>query len=208
MNRILTGFCLFAFSLALLVCSNLASAQEGATLSTSAPKGRVAEIEAYAAEIDQFVKGNLKTERHFANFATGANYEVSAWRELKSDDERQNAESDPKVNEIATTWLRDGKVVGVRLYIRSAGNESTQDVMYYFRINTTLAKSDSRLNAVAGGISVRRQDYYDSKATVLRGTTECRDLKTLQSKPCGDFQDKPAPYYQTVKHFPFYGLLK
>lgn len=208
MKRILIATCLFTSTLALLVNSNLATAQEGAALSTSQPKGRVADIEAYAGEIDKFVKSKVKTERVFANVASGTKNEASAWREFKSEDERKKADTGDNLNESAYVWERDGKVIGANFTLQGTSRDWAQFVMYYFRGDSTLAKSDSTLNTFNGGITVIRQDYYDSKGILLKGTTHCKDLKTQQPKPCGDLQDRPAPFYKTVSQLPFYRLLK
>lgn len=208
MKRILIATSLFALTLVLFVVGNFASAQEGTTLSTSQPKGRVADIEAYSVEIDKFVKSNVKTERIFANVADGTKNEASSWREFKTEDERMKADTGGNLNESVYVWLRDGKVIGANFTFQSPSRDWAQFVMYYFRGDGTLAKSNSTLNTFNGGISVIRQDYYDSKGILLKGTTHCKDLKTQQSKPCGDFQDRPAPLYTTIRQLPFYGLLR
>lgn len=208
MKRILIASCLFTLTLALLVGGNLATAQEGATLSTSQPKGRVADIEAYANEIDKYLKSTVARERIFANIASGKKNEAAQWREFKTEDERKNADTGDNLNESAYVWARDGKVIGANFTLQSPSRDWAQLVMYYFRGDGSLAKSDSTLNAFGGGITVIRQDYYDSKGILLKGTTHCKDLKTQQSRPCGDFEDRPAPFYKTVSQLPFYRLLK
>lgn len=207
MKRILIVICFFTMTLVLLVDSKSVTAQDGTTLSTSQPKGRVADIEAYAGEIDSFVKSSLKTERIFANVASDAKNETSEWREFKSDEARMKADTGDNWKDSAFVWLRDGKIVGANFTFQSAARDWVQYVMYYFRNDGSLAKSDSKLNTMTGGILVVRQDYYDSKGTLLKGTTHCRDLKTQQFKPCGDFQEKPPPLYGTTKLLPFYKLL-
>jgi hypothetical protein len=208
MKRIIIASCFFALSVILLAGNNQSLAQEGSGLSTSEPKGRVADIESYVVDIDNFVKSKVTTERVFANVASGKNAQTSSWREFKSEDERKAADTGDNLNESAYVWLRDGKVVGANFTFQSPSRDWAQFVMYYFRVNGTLAKSDSTLNTFNGGITVLRQDYYDSKGILLKGTTHCKDLKTQQFKPCGDFQDRPAPLYKKVSDLPFYRLLK
>ena len=208
MKRILIATCLFALTLVLLAGGNLATAQDGASLSTSQPKGRVADIEAYAADIDKYVKSNVKTERIFANVASPTKHETSDWIEFKTEDERKKADTGDNLDESAFVWTRDGKVIGANFTFQSPSRDWAQFVMYYFRGDGSLAKSDSTLNTFNGGITVLRQDYYDSKGILLKGTTHCKDLKTQQPKPCGDFQDRPAPFYKKVSELPFYRLLK
>ena len=208
MKRILVMSGLFAVAIALLVASNSAIAQDGASLSTSQPKGRVADIEAYANDIDAYVKSNATRERIFANIASGTKNAAAQWSEFKTDEERKRADTGDNLNESAYVWTRDGKVIGTNFTFQSPSRDWAQFVMYYFRVNSTLAKSTSTLNTFNGGITVIRQDYYDSKGMLLKGTTHCKDLKTQQPRPCGDFEDKPAPLYKSVNQLPFYGLLR
>ena len=208
MKRTLIATCLFTLTLALLVGSNSATAQEGSTLSTSQPKGRVADIEAYAVEIDKFVKSNVKTERIFGNVANGKKTEASAWREFKSEDERKSADTGDNLYESAYLWQRDGKVIGANFTFQSPSRDWAQFVMYYFRGGGSLAKTNSTLNTFEGDITVLREDYYDSKGILLKGTTHCKDLKTQKARPCGDFEDRPAPLFTTTRQLPFYSLLR
>jgi hypothetical protein len=208
MKRILVMSGLFVIAIALLVGGNSAIAQDGAGLSTSQPKGRVADIEAYANDIDSYVKTAEAKERIFANIASGTKSEAAKWSEFNSDDERKKADTGDNLNESAYVWTRDGKVIGANFTFQSPSRDWAQFVMYYFRVNSTLAKSTSTLNTFNGGITVIRQDYYDSKGMLLKGTTHCKDLKSQQPRPCGDFEDKPAPLYKSVNQLPFYLLLK
>lgn len=207
MKRIQVAAGLLTLSLALLFGSYSSSAQEGSQLSTSTPTGKVAEIEVFTADIDKFVKSSLKTERIFANVASAARNEPVTWREFSSEAERKKADTGDNLNESAFVWLRDGKVVGANFTFQGPARDWDNSVMYYFRENGTLAKSDSKLNTMKGGIVVVRQDYYDPKGILLKGTTHCRDLATMQSKPCGDFNDRPAPLFATTRQLPFYSLL-
>lgn len=205
-NLIITG--LIALTLVSFNFRNGVTAQEGSSLSTSLPTGRVAEIEAYAIDIDKFVKGSLKTERIFANVAPGTSTASAEWREFKTEEERKKADTGDNLNESAFVWLRDGKVIGANFTFQSPSRDWAQFVMYYFRGDGTLAKADSTLNTFNGGITVLRQDYYDRKGMLLKGTNHCKDLKTQQPKPCGDFQDKPPAFYGAVNQLPFYRFLK
>ena len=208
MKRLLITAGLFVWTLAPLVGGNFVTAQEGAALTTSQPKGRVADIEAYANEIDKYVKGSQAKERIFGDVSSGTNSNVAQWREFKTEDERKNAGNDDNLYQSANAWVAAGKVIGANFTFSSPSGDWAQFVMYYFRINGTLAKSSSTLNTFNGGITVIRQDYYDSKGMLLKGTTHCKDLKTQQPKPCGDFQERPAPLFKTVKQLPFLGLLQ
>ena len=205
-NLIVAG--LIVWTLVPFVTGNLVAAQDGAALTTSQPKGRVADIEAYANEIDKYVKSAQAKERIFGDIASGTDNSAAQWREFKTEDERKNAKSDDSLYQSANVWVAAGKVIGASFTFSSPSGDWAQFVMYYFRINGTLAKSSSTLNTFNGGITVLRQDYYDSKGMLLKGTTHCKDLKTQQPRPCGEFEDKPAPVYKSVRQLPFYGLLK
>jgi hypothetical protein len=180
--------------------------QQGATLSTSQPTGKVAEIEAYATEIDAYVKSNPQMERIFADTSSGTKNEAAQWREFKSEKEREGAGDN--LNSNAHVWTRGGKVVGANFTLQSPSRDWVQYVTYYYRGDGTLAKIASTLNTFQGDITVIRDDYYNSKGTFLKGTTHCQDLKTQKVKPCGNFQDQPAPLYQKVSQLPFYSSLK
>ncbi|MBV9211515.1 MAG: hypothetical protein JOZ52_12835 [Acidobacteria bacterium] len=206
MKRTLLISCLLTLMLTAMMTA--AQQKQGAQLSTSQPTGKVAEIEAYATEIDAFVKDNEKDVRIFGDTSSGTKLEEAKWHQYKDEKERQAAETGDNLNSTAYVWMRDGKVVGANFMFQSPSRDWMQYVMYYFRDDGTLAKVSSTLNTFQGGITVVRDDYYNSKGKFLKGTTHCQDLKTQLSKPCGDFQDQPAPLFQKVSQLPFYGWLK
>ncbi len=181
-------------------------AQDGPALSTSQPKGRVADVEAYVQQLDGYMKGTANGTRSFANSPVDVNKTNAQWRELRSDAEHVAAENDDATGETAQVWSRDGKVVVAIINFKSSPRGWNQIVKYYFRGDSSLAKSDSTLNTV-NGITVLRQDYYDAKGMLLKGTTHCMDAKTQQSRPCGEYQDKPAPFYKNVRQLPFASVL-
>ena len=185
--------------------ASLTVAQQGASLSASPLTGKAAEIEAYAKEIDSYIKSNPKPVRLFADTSSETD-KAEQWREFKSEKERDGAGEN--LNSRADVWTRNGKVVGANFTFQTPSGDWTQFVMYYFRSDGTLAKIASTLNTFHGGITVNREDYYNPKGTFLRGTTHCQDLKTQKTKPCADFQDQPAPLYQKINQLPFYSLLK
>ncbi|MBC7911169.1 MAG: hypothetical protein H7Y30_11745 [Pyrinomonadaceae bacterium] len=209
MKRNLLIFCLLISMLATFTLFNAVTAQQqGQSLSTSPATGRVAEVETYVTEIDGFVKSNAKTQRIFADVASGANANAKAnWREFKSEQERTAADTGDNLNENAYVWMRDGKIIGANFTFQSPSRDWVHYVMYYFRGDGTLAKSDATLNTFNGDITVVRKDYYDNKGILLKGTTHCKDLKTQRSKPCGNLQEQPAPVYLRVNKLPFYTML-
>jgi hypothetical protein len=209
MNQTRMSFRSLALLLALLALPAIVSAQQGgATLSPSQPTGKVAEIETYAKGLDQYIKSNEKTARIFADTASGTTGEAAKWREFQTKKEREDADTGENLNENAYVWMRNGKIIGANFTFQSPSRDWVHYVMYYFRNDGTLAKTSSTLNTFMGDITVIRDDYYDSKGTLLKGTTHCKDLKTQRSKPCGNFQEQPTPFYKTVNQLPFYSLLK
>ncbi len=207
MKRTLLISCLMALMLATpFARASLTIAQQGASLSASPPTGKAAEIEAYAKEIDSYIKSNPAPVRIFADISSAETDKAAQWREFKSAKERDAASENP--NASADVWTRNGKVVGANFALQTPSGDWAQFVMYYFRSDGTLAKIFSTLNTFHGGITVVREDYYNAKGTFLRGTTHCQDLKTQKTKPCADFQDQPAPLYQKISQLPFYSLLK
>lgn len=206
MKRTLPIFCLIALMLATpFARASSTIAQQGGSLAASPPTGKAAEIEAYAKEIDSYIKSNPKPVRIFADIS-GVTNDAEQWREFKTEKERDGAGEN--LNSTADVWTRNGKVIGANFTFQTPSGDWTQFVMYYFRSDGTLAKIFSTLNTFHGGITVVREDYYNSKGTFLRGTTHCQDLKTQKTKPCADFQDQPAPLYQKLSQLPFYTLLK
>ncbi|MBV9956922.1 MAG: hypothetical protein JO360_00820 [Acidobacteria bacterium] len=208
MKRTLMIFGLMIFVLMPLVVH--AQQQQSPSLSTSQPTGKVAEIEVYSKEIDAYVKSNEGSARIFAadDSSAASNTGEVHWRTFKSEQELQAADPSNNLNSSAYVWLRDGKVVGASFTLQSASRDWVQYVMYYFRRDGTVAKISSTLNTFRGSITVKREDYYNSKGTFLKGTTHCNDLKTQQAKPCGNYEEMPAPLYQKVSLLPFYNLLK
>jgi hypothetical protein len=204
MKRTLLISGMMIFVLATLI----ARAQQQGDLSTSAPTGKVAEIETYAKEIDAFVKSKPQTERIFADTSSGTGNGAASWREFKTEKEREGADTGNNLNANAYVWSRNGKLVGANFTFQSPSRDWVQYVMYYFRGDGTLAKTSSTLNTFQGDITVEREDYYNSKGTFLKGTTHCKDLKTQKTKPCGNYQEQPAPLFQKISQLPFYSLLK
>jgi hypothetical protein len=209
MKQTLLSYALMSLMLAMPVTrASMTIAQQGASLSTSQPTGKVAEIEAYAGEIDGYVKSNPQSERIFADTSSATKNEAPRWREFKSEKERAGADAGDNLNSNAYVWTHNGKIIGANFTLQSPSRDWVQYVMYYFRGDGTLAKTSSTLNTFQGDITVIREDYYNAKGTFLKGTTQCHDLKTQRVKPCGNFQEQPAPLYQKVSQLPFYGMLK
>ncbi len=210
MKRTLINFLSSTLLLAMLctAAATVSAQQSSPTLSPSQPTGKVAEIESYVKELDQFIKANENTTRRFADVSDGTQNGQAQWREFKNEQEREGADTGDNLNENAYVWTRDGKLIGANFLFQSPSRDWAHYVMYYFRSDGTLAKSDSTLNTFYGDITVIRQDYYSSKGILLKGTTHCKDLKTQKSKPCGQYQEQPIPSYKNVSQLPFRSLLK
>lgn len=201
------------FAIALMMAAAVAAslAQDGgqsAALSTSKSSSKIAEIDQYVADIDLYIKAHPAADRILANVASGKSNEPTKWQVFATETDRDKADSGENLNESAFAWKRDGKVIAANFTFQSPSRDWAQFVMYYFNGDGTLAKSASTLNTFQGGVTVLRDDYYDRKGRLLKGTTHCRDLKTNQPKPCGDFRDRPAPLFKKVEALPFYGWLK
>lgn len=194
--------------LALSALCALAFAQQGATLSPSQPTGKVAEIETYVKDLEQYIKANEKSARIFADVASATEAGPDQWREFKTEQEREKAGTGDNLAQNAFLWSRDGKVSAASFTFQSPSGDWVHYVMYYYRPDGTLAKSESTLNTFHGEITVIRQDYYNSKGILLKGTTHCKDLKTQKSKPCGQYQEQPIPSFMSVNKLPFYSLLR
>lgn len=200
--------CLLALSLAMLLVGASVTAQTGASLSTSQPTGKVAEIETYVKDLDAYVKRNEKSARIFADTSSGMTDDKAKWQEFKTEQEREATDTGENLNQNAYVWTSGGKIIGANFTLQSPSRDWVHYVMYYFRGDGTLAKSESTLNTFQGDITVIRQDYYNSKGILLKGTTHCKDLKTQRSKPCGEYQEQPIPSYKNIRQLPFYSLLK
>jgi hypothetical protein len=208
MKRTLMISCFLISVLVFMGWGDRGSAQQGTSLSTSTATGKIAEIESYVKEVDAYVKANAKSQRIFADVSPGTEAGPAKWGEFKTDKEREAADTGDNLNENAYAWTRDGKLVGANFTFQSPSRDWVHYVMYYFRPDGTLAKSDATLNTFQGDVTVIRQDFYSAKGVALKGTTHCKDLKTQKAKPCGNYQDQLVPLYKTVNEVPFYGLLK
>lgn len=196
--------------LLLMVCAISIEAQDrsGTTLSTSKSTGEVAEIDRYAAGLDEYTRSHPAPDRVFGDVSSGITDETAKWQVFPSVAEREQADTGENMNRSADVWRTNGKVTVARFIFQSPSRDWVNFVTYYFRSDGTLAKSHSRLNTTYGDISVVREDYYNRKGRLLKGTTHCSDLKTQQPTPCGEFSDRPAPVYQKTSALPFSGQLK
>jgi hypothetical protein len=190
---------------AVLIVSASASGQN--PKAGSARWAELTNIDSFAKKVDQFIKGNQKTLRIFANVSSGTSSAPDQWREFKSEDERQNADTGENLNENANVWLHAGKVVGATFTFQSPSRDWAQLVMYYFREDGTLAKIQSRLNTFYGDMTVTREKFYGANGRLLRTTKTCFDLKSQKPKVCAGFTDESIPAFRSVQTLPFYKFL-
>src|SRR5258705_1388828 len=118
-------------SCAVLIVSASANGQPSKARPSRATELR--NIDSYAKKVDQFIKRNPKTLRIFDNVASETSSESDEWREFKSEDERQNADTGDNLNENANVWARAEKVLGANFTFQSPSRDWTHFVMYYFR---------------------------------------------------------------------------
>ena len=172
--------------------------QEPATISPAELRA----TNAYARQVEQFIKLNLNKRRTFGNVGD----EQDNWREFKG--KVAKGQPDPAdLDEAANIWTRKGKVVASAFTFQSQSGDWAQYVTYYFREDGTLAKIHARLNTFYGNTSVIRDKYYSPTGTLLKTTTSYLDLKTQKPKKGASFQDEPIPDYLTVQSLPFSKLL-
>lgn len=168
----------------------------------------IASIDAYSKAVDQFIKRNQKSARIFANVASDSEQAKDNWREFKTEKARDKADTGDNLNENAYVWSRNGKLVGANFTFQSPSRDWAHFVMYYFREDGTLAKTESTLNTFYGNVTIKRNTYYDPNGKALRTTTRYLDLNTQKPiKPKGDFFDEPTPVYPKVSALPFHHLL-
>jgi hypothetical protein len=184
--------------LCLLVCEAVSI---GASQTRSS--GEVPAIDAYARQIDSFIKRNPKRGRIFANVSDD---DTDRWREFKSKRQFEKA-TEGIIDESAIVWFKSGSVVGANFTFQSSSGDWAQYVTYYFRADGSLAKIHAQLNTFHGNISVVRDKSYSRNGKVLRETTRYLDLKTQKPIKPTDFMDEEIPVYQTVHRLPFFKLL-
>jgi len=167
----------------------------------------VASISGYAAAIERITNSKSK-HRIFADVSSGYENGPEAWKEFRSERERTKAESGDNMNQIASVWSKNGKVVVTKLSLTSPSGDWVHFINYYYREDGTLAKTQAQLNTFYGDVSVLRELYFQTSGKVIRSTTRYLDLKTKKPirKPA-EFFDQEVPVYKTVSELPFAKLL-
>lgn len=198
----------------LLICAAFATLTFAQT-KTSADKqirdAEIARIKAYCQELDDYAKRNPKLGRIFADVSSGLEGQKSRWREFKSEEERQKADTGDNLNNNANVWSKDGAVVAIYCTFQSPSRDWAHYVDYYFRKDGSLAKIHARLNTFYGNMTVIRERFYDLKGKLLSSSQQFLDLETQKEKKPGangkEFIDQAIPVYRTVKALPFYTML-
>jgi hypothetical protein len=187
-------------------------AQKNAASKRASVSSGIAKIEAYCAQLDQYVKSNPKAGRIFADVASGMSNQSSKWREFSSEDEREQADDGDNLNQNAIVWLKDDVIAIASCTFQSPSRDWAHYVGYYFRNDGTLAKTDSTLITFYGHVKVVRSSLYDKKGQVLKSSVQYLSLdgKKVKKPDAKDeeFVDEPIPLYHRSQDLPFYNLLK
>jgi hypothetical protein len=163
----------------------------------------IAQINAYAAEIDRYIQRNPRAERMFGDTAE---YDDSnpRWREFKTKAAFEKA----TLYQSATVWTRAGTVVLVGFTFTSPSGDWAHFINYYFRDDGSLAKIEGQLNTFYGDVSIVRKQHFNDAGIQISSTERFLDLKTRKPiKKPDDFFDKPVPVYRTITELPFHKLL-
>ena len=164
---------------------------------------QVFEIENYCKKIDRFIKANQKSSRVFVSTSPNAENPEN-WREYNT--QAKHPGDDP--NTTASVWLSHGKIVGVSFSSQNESRDQAQNAMYYYREDGTLARISSQLNVLKGEITFIREQFYDRKGLLIRGSTKSCSLKTgRESKIEKRFSPEPLAVYLTTDRLPFYQAL-
>lgn len=190
---------LSATLVAFIGCAARASAQPAKPPSA---RPSVTSIEAYAKQIDRFVKQNDKRKRVFANVGE----QGDNWQEFTA--KVASGETEPgNFDQVALVWTRGGKVVAAGFTFQTASGDWAHFITYYFRDDGTLAKVHARLNTFYGSVTAIRDKYYGANGKLLRANERLLDIQSQKPKKNPNFHDEPIPTYLTVRALPFSKLL-
>lgn len=172
-------------------------------------KAQVAKIDAFVAEINQFIEQNRKSARIFGDVsAYGEN--TNRWHEFRDEDEMEKARTRNNLNTIAYVWTRAGKVNGISFTFTSPSGDWSHLMTYYFRDDGSLVKIHAQLTSFYGDLSIVRTLYFNNRGVLVKNTRKYVDLKTKKptkpGKP-GEFFDHSIPMYRKTSALPFSELL-
>ena len=164
----------------------------------------VADIEAYCKKVDRLIESSHNSGRVFVSTSLDSEPASVGWRESKAvgEDGRNS------LNESAFVWSREGKILAVKFTFQSESRDRVQFAMYYYRDDGTLAMISARLNLLRGQTMIMREQFYDRKSVLIRGSTKSCSLKGgREQKPDKHFIPEPLPVYLTTDRLPFYQAL-
>ena len=160
----------------------------------------VAEIEAYCKRVDRLIEASHDSRRVFVSTSLDSEHALVGWRESKAVGDGRNS-----LNESAFVWSREGKILAVKFTFQSESRDRVQFAMYYYRDDGTLAMISARLNVLQGQTTIMREQFYDRKSVLIRGSTKSCSLKGgREQKPDKHFIPEPLPVYLTTDRLPFY----
>ena len=166
---------------------------------------QVAEIKAYCRKIDQFIKTNPNSRRAFASNSSSVERVPEDWHEIRTDGDNRMEEARDNLDENASVWFSQGRIVGANFTLRRESRDWIQSAMYYYREDGTLARINAELKMFHGEMTFIREQFYDRKGVLIAGSTKSCSLKTGRAKkPDNDFIPNPLPVYETTDRLPFY----
>ena len=164
----------------------------------------VADIKAYCKKVDRFIKTNPNSRRVFANASSGVEQGPEEWRELRFDGDNRIESVGDHLNENASIWSSQGRIVGASFISRRESQDWVQFAMCYYREDGTLARIYAELKMFRGDMTFIREQFYDRKGVLIAGSTKSCSLKTGRAKkPDNEFVPGPLPVYETTDRLPF-----
>ena len=165
----------------------------------------VAEIEAYSKKVDRLIETSHNSSRRvFVTTSRDVENDSVGWREFKAG----AADAGDAVNDNAWVWSGEGKIVRVKFTFQSESHDMVQFAMYYYREDGTLARISAQLNLSRGQTTIIRDQFYDRKGVLIRGSAKSCSLKGgREQKADKHFIPAPLPVYLTIDGLPFSGAL-
>ena len=184
----------------------------------------VAPIEAYAKSLEVFKKRNPNRARIFGNLISlnQETYPIPRdapryWEEFPTRKAREAAAAgrpDSAAYDGAEVWIRNGKVVLVRLEPDRYPYGFARIVTYYFRDGGAVAKIRSEVGLDGDEGDVVKEMFYDVGGSVLQTRMQCviteRGRRRIVncSRMLSQSVDDAPPVYRRVEELPFINLLK
>ncbi len=192
----------------------LLSALLGSTgFSQSSRGAEIKRIDGYVKTLNSFAKRNSRSKLVFADVSDQEQSKVK-WLRFKNESELERFREDTEVYALANVWRRSGKVVLAAFTFSSPSGDWAKYLSMYFRVNGTLAKSESELRTFYGDLVVRQNFYFDGRGRLLKKTKNYFDLASGKpKKPDVDFHldqkdtIEEENYYLTTRQLPFARLL-